>query len=70
MWRKTTKNKGENQQQTQLIYAGFNSGVQTQGTLVGGEFSHQCSTLACRHAHCGGLSFVLPFLAVMGLQVK
>ena len=28
MWRKTSKNKGENQQETQLIYAGFNTGVQ------------------------------------------
>ena len=65
MWRKTSKNKGENQQQTQLIYAGFNAGVQTQVTLVGGECSHHSATLACRHAHCNGLSFVMPFLAIL-----
>jgi len=68
-WQKPRTAREKNQQQTQLIY-GFNAGIQTQVMLVGGECSYHCATLACRHAHCSVLSFVLPFLTIMGLQMK
>ena len=37
--------KGENQQQTQPTY-GVNARIRTQTTLVRGECSHRCATLA------------------------
>jgi len=43
--RKTSRNKGENQQQTQPTY-GVYAGSWTRATLVGGECSHHCATLA------------------------
>ena len=43
--RKTSRSKGENQQQTQPTY-GVVAGIWTQATLVGGECSHHCTTLA------------------------
>ena len=43
--RKTSRSKGENQQQTQPTY-GVNAGIWTRATLVGDERSHHCSTLA------------------------
>ena len=42
---KTSGRKGENQQQTQPTY-GFDAGIWTRATLVGGECSHHCATLA------------------------
>ena len=43
--RKTSWSKEENQQQTQPTY-GIDARFQTQATLVGGECSHHCPTLA------------------------
>ena len=43
--RKTSRSKGENQQQTQPTY-GVDAGIWTQATLVGGECSHHYATLA------------------------
>ena len=43
--RKTSQSKGENQQQTQPTY-GVDAGSWTLATLVGGERSHHCATLA------------------------
>ena len=47
--RKTSRSKGENQQQTQPTY-GVDARIPTQATLVGGELrgecSHHCATLA------------------------
>ena len=43
--RKITRSKGENQQQTQPTY-GVKAGTWTRATLVGGECSHHCATLA------------------------
>ena len=43
--RKTSRSKGENQQQTQPTY-GVDAGIWTRATLVGGECSHHCATLA------------------------
>ena len=40
--RKTSRSKGENQQQTQPTY-GVDAGIRTRATLVGGEHSHHCS---------------------------
>ena len=40
--RKTSRSKGENEQQTQPIY-GVNNGIWTRATLVGGECSHYCA---------------------------
>ena len=42
---KTSRRKGENQQQTQPTY-GVDAGIWTRATLVGGECSHHCATLA------------------------
>ena len=42
---KNLRSKGENQQQTQPTY-GVDAGIRTRATLVGGERSHHCSTLA------------------------
>ena len=42
---KTSRSKGENQQQTQPTY-GVNAGSWTRATLVGGECSQHCATLA------------------------
>ena len=42
---KTSRGKGENQQQTQPTY-GVDARIWTQATLVGGERSHHCATLA------------------------
>ena len=44
-WRKTSWSKGENQQQTQSKYS-VNARIQTRTELVGGEYSHHCTTLA------------------------
>ena len=44
---KTSRSKGENQQQTQPTY-GVDAGSWTQATLVGGERSHHCAALAPR----------------------
>ena len=41
-WRKTSRSKEENQQQTQPTYDG-GSGNRTQDTLVEGERSHHCT---------------------------
>ena len=46
--RKTSRSKGENQQQTQPTY-GVDARIQTRATLVGGECSHHCATLAPIH---------------------
>ena len=43
--RKTSCSKGENQQQTQPTY-GVDAKIWTQATLVRGEWSHHCATLA------------------------
>ena len=43
--RKTSRGKGENQQQTQPTY-GVDASIRTRATLVGGECSHHCATLA------------------------
>ena len=43
--RKTSPSKGENQQQTQPTY-GVDARIRTGATLVGGECSHHCATLA------------------------
>ena len=43
--RKTSRSREENQQQTQPTY-GVNAGIWTRATLVGGERSHYCATLA------------------------
>ena len=48
--RKTSWNKGENQQQTQLMY-GINPGNWTRATLVGGECSHHYTTIAPQPYH-------------------
>ena len=40
--RKTSRSKGENQQQTQPAY-GVDTGIGTRATLVGGERSHHCA---------------------------
>ena len=45
--RKTSRSKGENQQQTQPTY-GFDAGSWTRATMVGGECSHHCHTLAAQ----------------------
>ena len=42
--RKTSRSKGENQQQTQPTY-GVDAGIWTRATLVGGESSHHCAIL-------------------------
>ena len=42
---KTFRSKRENQQQTQPTY-GVDAGIWTRATLVGGERSHHCATLA------------------------
>ena len=44
-WRKTSRSKGENQQQTQPTY-GVHARIRTRATLVGSERSHHCVTLA------------------------
>ena len=41
-WRKTSRSKDENQQQTQPTYDA-ESGNRTRATLVGGECSHHCA---------------------------
>ena len=41
-WRKTFRNKGENQQQNQTTY-GVDAEIWTRATLVGGERSHHCA---------------------------
>ena len=41
--RKTSRGKGENQQQTQPTY-GVDARIWTRATLVGGECSHHCTT--------------------------
>ena len=41
-WRKTSRNKDENQQQTQPTYD-VETGNRTRATLVGGECSHHCA---------------------------
>ena len=43
--RKTSRRKEENQQQTQPTY-GIDTGIRNQATLVKGECSHHCVTLA------------------------
>ena len=43
--RKTSRGKGENQQQTQATY-GVDAGIWTRATSVGGERSHHLATLA------------------------
>ena len=43
--RKTSRSKGENQQQTQPIY-GIDSRTRTHVILLGGGCSHHCATLA------------------------
>ena len=43
--RKTSRSNGENQQQTQLTY-GVDPRIRTRVTLVAGECSHHCATLA------------------------
>ena len=43
--RKTSRSKGENQQQTQPSY-GADAGIWNQATLVGGECFHHCATPA------------------------
>ena len=43
--RKTSRSKGENQQQTQPTY-GVDAEILTRATLVGGECSYHCTTLA------------------------
>ena len=44
--RKTSRSKGENQQQTQPTY-GVNARIELNpGHIVGGERSHHCATLA------------------------
>ena len=43
--RKTSRSKGENQQQTQPTY-GVDAEIWTRATLVGGECSYHCTTLA------------------------
>ena len=43
--KKTSRSKGENQQQTQPTY-GVDARTRTAATLMGGEYSHHCSTLA------------------------
>ena len=40
--RKTSRSKGESQQQTQPTY-GVDAGIRTRATLVGGEHSHHCA---------------------------
>ena len=40
--RKTSRSKGENQQQTQPTY-GVDARIRTRATLVGGECSHHCA---------------------------
>ena len=40
--RKTSRSKGENQQQTQPTH-GVDAGIWTRATLVGGERSHRCA---------------------------
>ena len=42
---KTSRSKGDNQQQTQPTY-GVDAGSWTPATLVGGERSHHCATLS------------------------
>ena len=44
-WRKTSRSKGENQQQTQPTY-GVDAEIWTRATLVGGECPYHCTTLA------------------------
>ena len=46
--RKTSRSKGESQQQTQPTY-GVNAGIWTQATMVGGECSHPCTTHASQN---------------------
>ena len=43
--RKISRNKGENQQPTQLTY-GIDTGIQTQAKLMRGKYSHHCAILA------------------------
>ena len=49
--RKTSRSKGENQQQTQPTY-GVDAGIWTRATLVGGERSHHCA-IPCSPFTCG-----------------
>ena len=44
-WKKTSRSKEENQQQTQPTY-GVDAGIWTRATLVGGNRSHHC-TIPC-----------------------
>ena len=45
--RKTSRGKGEDQQQTQPTY-GVDAGIRTRATLVGGGCSQHCATLAAQ----------------------
>ena len=44
--RKTSRSKGENQQKQIIPTYGADAGVRTRATLVEGECSHHCATLA------------------------
>ena len=54
--RKTSWSKGENQQQTQTN-DGFDARIWTRATLVGGECSHHCPTLAPLFTFCWSVSW-------------
>ena len=45
-WRKTSRSKGENQQQTEPNIWRWRQNLNPRVTLVGGECSHHCTTLA------------------------
>ena len=45
-WRKTSRSKGENQQKQIIPTYGADAGVRSRTTLVEGECSHHCATLA------------------------
>ena len=63
-WRKTSRSKGENQQQTQSTY-GVDVEIWTRATLVGGECSHHCAIPwqsgkgKCQKVSCTFRGFVL-----------
>ena len=52
--RKTSRSKGENQQQTQHTYD-VDARIRTRAELVGGECSHHCATRAFESFFCRDL---------------
>ena len=62
--RKTSRSKGENQQQTQPTY-GVDTGIGTRASLVGGERSHHCA-IPCSQFNL--LNFAVGHWVFVGLR--